>query len=504
MVKKELKRNVRILLILLTAFSVTPNISYGEGEIAKKDNKNNITINDNDSSAIEENSNGNILIGSSNKVKNANQNILVGDNNEIEKGWNSLIIGENNKVPYKGKYNDNNSVVIFGKNNEVIDSQFSTVQGIQNKLDDSHGSLVNGIGNKVIKSHRSLILGQDNEINESGNSYVNGYKNKVSEDSFYTNVTGDENNVKKGQNAFVNGNSNKIEYSLFSSIIGENNSIIGDGVNKNNSVKNSNNHIQGSFNNITKSNNSYIQGLASNITNASNSSIIGGYFSSVNINNSLALGAFSATKEIKNKGYLTEQDTKGVYALAVGGEYKYNDRNGKEHIIKAKRRIQGLADGAEDDEAVTVAQLKKLESKIGGVKVDEALNKSNLALGGVANAVAIANLVQVNSYSKYRYNLSAAYGYYGGSHALAIGFSGTNEKRNFIYKLSGAVNNRGNLALGIGAGIMVGNVDNNNSSKDRVKELETIVKKQDEKLKDQDKKMKLLEQKLEELSKKIR
>ena len=134
----------------------------------------------------------------------------------------------------------------------------------------------------------------------------------------------------------------------------------------------------------------------------------------------------------------------------------------------------------------------------------QANENANLALGGVSNAVAMANLVQVSSSSNYRHNLSAAYGYYGGSHALAIGFSGTNENRNFVYKLSGAVNNRGNLALGIGAGIMVGNVDNNNSNKDRVKELETIVKKQDEKLKDQDKKMKLLEQKLEELSKKIR
>ena len=83
-----------------------------------------------------------------------------------------------------------------------------------------------------------------------------------------------------------------------------------------------------------------------------------------------------------------------------------------------------------------------------------------MALGGVSNAVAMANLVQVNSYSRHRHNLSAAYGYYGGSHALAIGFSGVNEKRNFVYKLSGAVNNKGNLALGIGAGIMLGKEDN--------------------------------------------
>ncbi|WP_375712064.1 YadA-like family protein [Sneathia vaginalis] len=55
-----------------------------------------------------------------------------------------------------------------------------------------------------------------------------------------------------------------------------------------------------------------------------------------------------------------------------------------------------------------------------------------------------------------------AYGYYGGSHALAVGFSGTNEERNFVYKLSGSVNNKGNLAFGVGAGVMLGEENENN------------------------------------------
>ena len=108
-----------------------------------------------------------------------------------------------------------------------------------------------------------------------------------------------------------------------------------------------------------------------------------------------------------------------------------------------------------------------------------ALEKSELALGGVANAVAMANLVQVNSYSRHRHNLSAAYGYYGGAHALAVGFSGTNEERNFVYKLSGSVNNKGNLAFGVGAGVMLGeehdtfpNIDN--------KKIKEVTKKLDE------------------------
>ena len=167
----------------------------------------------------------------------------------------------------------------------------------------------------------------------------------------------------------------------------------------------------------------------------------------------VALGAFSETKESKNKGYLTNQETKDVYAVSVGGE-------------KIKRRIQGLADGAEDDEAVTVAQLKKVQKSMqnqgGNEEVDEKIKginkKSDLALGGVSNAVAMANLPQVMGDKKF--NLAASYGYYGGSHAIAVGFSGTNDKQNFIYKLSGSVNNKGNLAFGIGAGVMLGEVNN--------------------------------------------
>lgn len=108
--------------------------------------------------------------------------------------------------------------------------------------------------------------------------------------------------------------------------------------------------------------------------------------------------------------------------------------------------------------------------------------KSNLALGGVANAVAMANLLQVNSYSDYRHNISAAYGYYGRQHALAIGFSGVSENRRVNYRISGSVNTQGNLAFGGGIGIMLGNKEERYTDKleklnvaklhDRIDELE--------------------------------
>ena len=114
-------------------------------------------------------------------------------------------------------------------------------------------------------------------------------------------------------------------------------------------------------------------------------------------------------------------------------------------------------------------------------KVDKVIEKSNLALGGVSNAIAMANLPQVMGNRKF--NLSASYGYYGKSHSLAIGFSGVNSKGNFIYKLSGAVNNQGNLGLGAGFGIMLGEI--NTSTDENIKKELKVLKeerKQDKKV----------------------
>lgn len=112
--------------------------------------------------------------------------------------------------------------------------------------------------------------------------------------------------------------------------------------------------------------------------------------------------------------------------------------------------------------------------------------KSDLALSGVSNAVAMANLPNVSGDRKF--NLAASYGYYGGSHAVAVGFSGINDKQNFTYKLSGAVNSKGNLAFGVGTGFMLGSVNNRlqeenmklksdvENLKNQVKELYKLLK----------------------------
>ena len=242
------------------------------------------------------------------------------------------------------------------------------------------------------------------------------------------------NEVVGSENTKLLGNNNKINNSKYSYIFGGN-------------IK------------VENSDLGIAIGSSASLINAVNSVAIGAGSKAI-FSDSVALGSFSETKLSDKSAYLTDQKNNPHYVVSVGGG-------------KIKRRIQGLADGAEDDEAVTVAQLKKLKSEVKG-----STEKSDLALSGVANAIAMANLVQVNSYSDYRHNLSAAYGYYGGSHALAIGFSGVTKDRRLVYKLSGSVNNKGNLALGVGAGVMLGNKEESMEHKDiNVKELyERITK----------------------------
>ncbi|WP_066729941.1 YadA-like family protein [Sneathia sanguinegens] len=135
--------------------------------------------------------------------------------------------------------------------------------------------------------------------------------------------------------------------------------------------------------------------------------------------------------------------------------------------------------------------------------------KSDLALGGVANAVAMANLLQANSNAKYKTNISAAYGYYGGANALAVGFSGVSENRMVSYRVSGSVNTKGNIALGAGLGVMLGEfkTDKYPEKGKKISELEEKLKMQENEiniLKKKAEKTDILEKQIQELMKLIK
>ncbi|WP_277287645.1 YadA-like family protein [Sneathia sanguinegens] len=217
--------------------------------------------------------------------------------------------------------------------------------------------------------------------------------------------------------------------------------------------------------------------------------------------NSLTTKADTNTKDITN---LKQDMTKKLDADATN-----LSETGKTNLIDKLSKDSNIA--KPKDRLVTDKQVNKYLSRyndaLGVVdkKSTVALEKSELALGGVANAVAMANLVQVNSYSRHRHNLSAAYGYYGGSHALAVGFSGTNEERNFVYKLSGSVNNKGNLAFGVGAGVMLGDKDERLTTEysTKLKSVEKDLVEANKKIKEYEERQKATDIKVKELERKL-
>ena len=198
----------------------------------------------------------------------------------------------------------------------------------------------------------------------------------------------------------------------------------------------------------------------------------------------------TATFEVKGNvgGSNTFEYVLGEKVLSEEEYSKLKSDDKKNVILRVKdgeKVITNVANGVKDKDAVNVSQLKAVRTKVEKNTSDiqqlqkdvkEVDKKSDLALGGVSNAVAMANLPQVMGDKKF--NLAASYGYYGGYHAVAVGFSGTNDNQNFIYKLSGSVNSKGNLAFGIGAGVMVGEVNNKDK---RISDLETRLKEQTEK-----------------------
>ena len=114
--------------------------------------------------------------------------------------------------------------------------------------------------------------------------------------------------------------------------------------------------------------------------------------------------------------------------------------NLNKHIDLSSKSELGTITGVKtkEDDATSVATVNYVESKMG-----DSVKVANKALVGVANAVAMANLPQVNNVGNNRHVISAAYGNYEGQNALALGISGVNKERTLIYKGSAALNTSG-------------------------------------------------------------
>lgn len=149
----------------------------------------------------------------------------------------------------------------------------------------------------------------------------------------------------------------------------------------------------------------------------------------------------------------------------------FEDYDNNIHYLRSCHPSPAVDDSLCNDDFVYLVNRKKNIDQ----KIDTLSKTANHALDGVSLAVAMANLPTVSS--EYNHNISASYGTYAGSHSFALGLSGHIANDRLSYKLSGAVNTKGNLAFGVGVGVNLGKKNQSNKELlDRIEKLENLVK----------------------------
>ena len=149
----------------------------------------------------------------------------------------------------------------------------------------------------------------------------------------------------------------------------------------------------------------------------------------------------------------------------------FEDYDANIHYLRSCHPSPAIDDSLCNDDFLYFVNRKKSIDK----KIDALSKTANHALDGVSLAVAMANLPTVSS--EYNRNISASYGTYAGSHSFALGLSGHIANDRLSYKLSGAVNTKGNLAFGVGVGVNLGKKNQSNKELlDRIEKLENLVK----------------------------
>ena len=258
----------------------------------------------------------------------------------------------------------------------------NSIVGVANRTNNSNGSLVFGAGNEITNSITS-ISGAPTSGGDDPNALRNSVKNAVK--------------VAKGGGATMAfGGGNKADYTLRTSMIGINNTVTGaNGAESADNfvagVGNTGTNVQhmtaiGSKNTVSDANNTVIIGDNRKVTGANNSVIIGssdaettttvndavaiGHNTEVSAEGGVALGSKSkATVAAGAAGYdistkAASTDTSSTWkatASAVSVGDVAND---------VTRQITSVAAGTNDTDAVNVAQLKKVETKISTVEAD--------------------------------------------------------------------------------------------------------------------------------------
>ena len=151
------------------------------------------------------------------------------------------------------------------------------------------------------------------------------------------------------------------------------------------------------------------------------------------------------------------------------GESSFEFKDNKLFVGDTPKIITNVSDGISAMDVVNKRQLDKVREDLS--------SRVDIATSGVANALSVASLPQVNSTSGERFNIGVGVGYgmYGGEHSMALGVSGIVgiSKGNIMYKLNGSLNSKLKFGLGIGLGYQFGFGSSVNSDS----EIEILKKK---------------------------
>ena len=247
----------------------------------------------------------------------------------------------------------------------------NTVVGTANRTNNSNGSLIFGAGNEITNSVTDIDASSITPTAFGGPSSVTKMAETV------RNLVKDS---KSGGSTLAIGGGNKADYTQLTSMTGVNNTITGTAGNvaKLNSVTGYNNTITNASNNIvmgndhivTADNTIAIGGLSSSETRSVANTTTIGYDATASVEGGVALGYKSkATVDKGAAGYdistkAASTDTSSTWkatASAVSVGDVAND---------VTRQITSVAAGTNDTDAVNVAQLKKVETKISTVEAD--------------------------------------------------------------------------------------------------------------------------------------
>ena len=325
---------------------------------------------------------------------------------------------------YDGTNSDTAGVKNFG----------ATINGSLNSIESATaansysgiGNAVVGTANRTYNSNGSLIFGAGNEITNSITdidadaitpSAFGGPSSVTKLSETVRNLVKDN---KSGGSTLAIGGGNKADYTQLTSMTGVNNTITGTAGNVaklnnvtgyNNTITNaSNNIVMGNDHVITADNTIAIGGLSSSETRSVANTTTIGYDAKASVEGGVALGYKSnATVDKGAAGYdistkAASTDTSSTWkatAAAVSVGDVAND---------VTRQITSVAAGTNDTDAVNVAQLKKVETKISTVEADAkkhttvvagantTVTSGTNANGGAEYKVAVnKDLVEMNS-----------------------------------------------------------------------------------------------------------